>query len=114
MRLALISAFALGLSAYNTTQTHTTPAAPPAPAGQKVVKDAAEYNAYMLALNATDPSLKIQAFEAFLTTFPASILKTDALEQLMAAYQGVGDTASLEGAARRLVAVEPRNVRALV
>jgi len=114
MRLALISAFALSLSAFGAAQALAAPAAPPAPAGQKVVKDAAEYNAYMLALNATDPSLKIQAFEAFLTTFPASILKTDALEQLMAAYQGVGDTASLEGAARRLVAVEPRNVRALV
>lgn len=113
MRVALVSAFVLSLAAFG-AQAVAAPAAAPAPTSQKVVKDPVEYNAYMMALNASDPTLKARAFEAFLTTFPASILKADALEQLMAAYQGVGDNASLEGAARRLVEVEPRNVRALV
>src|SRR5215510_4917372 len=55
------------------------------PTNQKVIKDPAEYNAYMTALNTTDPAGKGQAMEAFITQYPNSIVKTEAMEQAMGA-----------------------------
>ena len=57
------------------------------PTSQKVIKDPAEYNAYITALNTTDPAAKGQAMEAFVAQYPNSIVKMDALEQAMGAYQ---------------------------
>ncbi len=83
-----------------------------AQAEQKTIKDAAEYNAYITALNTQDPAAKAAAMEAFLTAYP-SVVHEDALEQAMAAYQQAGDAVHVEGAARRLLAVDPNHVRAL-
>src|SRR5579884_4037750 len=57
------------------------------PTSQKVIKDPAEYNAYMAALNTTDPAAKGAAMEAFVAQYPNSIVKVDALQQAMGAYQ---------------------------
>jgi len=57
------------------------------PTSQKVIKDPAEYNAYITALNTTDPAAKGAAMEAFVAQYPNSIVKIDALEQAMGAYQ---------------------------
>ena len=57
------------------------------PTSQKVIKDPAEYNAYITALNTTDPAAKAQAMEAFVAQYPNSIVKIEALEQAMGAYQ---------------------------
>jgi hypothetical protein len=56
-------------------------------AQQKTIKDPAEYNAYIAALNINDPKQKAAAMEAFVSQYPNSVVKIDAMEQAMAAYQ---------------------------
>ena len=63
----------------------SNPGASQTPTSQKVIKDPAEYNAYITALNTTDPAAKAAAMEAFVQQYPNSIVKIDALEQAMAA-----------------------------
>jgi len=80
---------------------------------QKQIKDPAEYNAYVNAVQQTNPAQKAAAVEAFLQTYPNSVMKEDALEQLMAAYQGAGDAQKTIDTANRILQVNPNNVRAL-
>jgi hypothetical protein len=89
-----------------------TPAAQ-TPTSQKVIKDPAEYNAYITALNTTDPAAKAQAMEAFVAQYPNSIVKQEALEQAMAAYQQTNNPAKVEAIANQVLQVDPANVRAL-
>ena len=83
------------------------------PTSQKVIKDPAEYNAYITALNTTDPAAKGQAMEAFVAQYPNSIVKIDALEQAMGAYQQASNQAKVEQIARQILQIEPNDVRAL-
>jgi len=83
------------------------------PTSQKVIKDTAEYNAYITALNTTDPAAKGAAMEAFVTQYPQSIVKIDALEQAMGAYQQAANQQKVEQIARQILSIEPNNVRAL-
>ena len=65
---------------------------PATPAAQKPqIKDPAEYNAYVSAVQQADPAAKAQAIEAFLQTYPNSVMKEDALVSLMGAYQQAGN-----------------------
>jgi tetratricopeptide (TPR) repeat protein len=82
-------------------------------ANQKVIKDPAEYNAYMTALNTPNPAQKAAAMEAFVRNYPDSVVKIDALEHAMAAYQQAGNTQKVEETARRILESEPYNPRAL-
>lgn len=82
-------------------------------AGGKVIKDAAEYNDYISALNIADPGIKAGAMEAFVAKYPASVVKLDALEQALPAYQHAGDTAKLEEIANRILELKSDHVRAL-
>lgn len=100
-----------------------TPAGSPAPAGQaapaaqpqkKEIKDPAEYNAYVSAIQQKDAASKISGLEAFLTQYPNSVMKEDALEVLMGAYQQAGNQAKVIETANRLLTANPNNVRALV
>lgn len=84
-----------------------------APTGAKVIKDRAEYDVYMAALAITDPAKKAAALDAFAARYPDSVVKIDALEETMAAYQQAGDLAGTETSARRLLAIQPDNVRVL-
>jgi tetratricopeptide (TPR) repeat protein len=84
-----------------------------APAGQKVIKDAVEYNAYLAALNTQDPAQRGAAMEAFVAQYPASVVKLDALEQAMAAYQQAGNQNKVMSIAKRLLELDPGHVRAL-
>src|SRR5208337_5548588 len=84
-----------------------------APSSQKQVKDPAEYNAYVNAIQQSNPAQKAAAVEAFLQTYPNSVMKEDALEQLMAAYQGAGDAQKTIDTANRVLQANPNNVRAL-
>jgi len=86
---------------------------PNTPTSQKVIKDPAEYNAYITALNTTDPAAKAQAMEAFVAQYPNSIVKIEALEQAMGAYQQAGNQQKVEQTARQILTIEPNNVRAL-
>jgi tetratricopeptide (TPR) repeat protein len=89
-------------------------AAPAAAAPQKKeMKDPAEYNAYMGAEGQTDDAAKISGFEAFLTQYPNSSYKEDALELLMAAYQKTNNQAKVLDTAQRVLQVNPCNLRAL-
>ncbi len=83
------------------------------PTSQKVIKDPAEYNAYITALNTTDPAAKGAAMEAFVAQYPQSIVKIDALEQAMSAYQQASNPQKVEQIARQILTIEPNNVRAL-
>ena len=84
-----------------------------AQSSQKQVKDPAEYNAYVNAVQQTNPGQKAAAIEAFLQTYPNSVMKEDALGALMGAYQQAGDAQKMVDAANRALQVNPNNVRAL-
>lgn len=98
-----------------------TPGQPAAPAGQTaaapqaapVIKDPAEYNAYVAAVQASDPNAKISGLEAFLNQYPNSVMKNQALEILMQTYQQAGNAKKTMDTATKLVSVDTCNVRAL-
>lgn len=83
------------------------------PTSQKVIKDPAEYNAYITALNTQDPAQKGAAMEAFVNQYPNSIVKLEALEQAMAAYEKAQNSAKVETIATQIRQIDPSNVRAL-
>ncbi|HEY5027515.1 MAG TPA: hypothetical protein VIK39_03835 [Candidatus Angelobacter sp.] len=80
---------------------------------QKTIKDPAEYNAYISALNTTDPAARAAAMEAFANQYPNSVVKIDALEQAMAAYQQAGNAQKVEQTAGRILELDANNIRAL-
>ncbi len=103
-------------------QTASTPAQPapqqsptPSPAApqKKEIKDPAEYNAYVGAVQQTDAPAKVSGLEAFLTQYPNSVMKEDALELLMGAYQQTGNQAKTLETAQKVLVVNPCNLRAL-
>ena len=106
----------LGFAAVALAQDAAQPAAgqPAASASQApVIKDPAEYNAYVGALNQKDPAAKISGLEAFLTQYPNSIMKNQALELLMGTYQQAGNMQKTTETATKLIAADPCNERAL-
>jgi tetratricopeptide (TPR) repeat protein len=115
----------LGVAAFAAAQTPAQPPqgqpaaqpaqAPPAaaPAQAPVIKDPAEYNAYVGAIGQKDPAAQISGLEAFLTQYPNSIMKVAALQTLMGDYQQTNNQAKTIDAAAKLVAADPCNVRAM-
>lgn len=90
------------------------PGQPAAPAQQKKeIKDPAEYNAYMAAVNTQDPAQKASALESFLQTYPNSVIKEDAMELLMKTYQQAGNVPKMQETGQRLLQVNPNNLTAL-
>jgi tetratricopeptide (TPR) repeat protein len=96
------------------------PAAQPAAQGQPaaqssapVIKDPAEYNAYVAAIQQKDNNAKISGLEAFLTQYPSSIMKNQALEVLMGAYQQANNPKKTMETATKLVTADPCNMRGL-
>jgi hypothetical protein len=82
------------------------------------IKDPAEYNAYQNATTQSDPKGKAAALEAFLTSYPQSIVKSAVLDLLLGLYStpppdGVGDTAKTLSTATRILQVDPNNLRAI-
>src|SRR5205807_7563324 len=94
-------------------QGQAPPAQPAAPAQAPVIKDPAEYNAYVGAVQQTDPNAKISGLEAFLTQYPNSVMKNQALEILMGTYQQANNIQKALDTAVKLVAADPCNVRAM-
>jgi len=86
-----------------TAQTaQSTPAAAP------VIKDPAEYNAYVAAVDpAKDANAHISGLEAFLAQYPNSVMKNQALEVLMQTYQQAGNVKKAMETAAKVLAVEP-------
>ena len=85
----------------------------PANCASPTIKDPAEYNDYANATSQASPAAKADAIEAFLTKYPNSVAKAAMLEALMGAYQAAGNAAKILDAAKRLLQVEPNNLRAL-
>jgi tetratricopeptide (TPR) repeat protein len=117
MTFALVFAVAgLALAQQPSAPQGAGQAQPGASAQQKKapeITNPAEYNAYMAAINSQDPRAKAQGLESFLTQYPNSVMKVDALEQLMRAYQGSGDIPKTLDAANRVLQADPNNVTAL-
>ena len=93
----------------------STAAAQPAqsqPTAAPVIKDPAEYNAYVGAIGQKDAA-QISGLEAFLTQYPNSIMKVPALQTLMQDYQQAGNTAKTIEMATKLLAADPTNERAM-
>ncbi|HZQ67710.1 MAG TPA: hypothetical protein VFA68_04250 [Terriglobales bacterium] len=84
-----------------------------APQQKKEIKDPAEYNAYVGAVQQQDANAKVSGLEAFLTQYPNSVMKEDALEILMGAYQQAGNQQKMLDTAQRVLAANPNNLRAL-
>jgi tetratricopeptide (TPR) repeat protein len=112
--LALVAVAAGQTASPQTTspQTQTPPAESKSQA--PVIKDPAEYNAYMGAVGQHDAPARISGLEAFLVQYPNSVMKAEALETLMGLYQQAGNQAKVMDAANRLLAADPDNARALV
>jgi tetratricopeptide (TPR) repeat protein len=110
----LAIALALALSAAVPGPAVAAPQAAASTSQAPVIKDPAEYNAYMGAIQQKDPAAKISGLEAFLAQYPNSVVKIDALETLMGAYQQAGNGAKVVDTANRVLAVAPDNVRALM
>jgi tetratricopeptide (TPR) repeat protein len=111
----------LGVAALAAAQTPAQPpqgqpAASPAPSSSTqapVIKDPAEYNAYVGAIGQKDPAAQISGLEAFLTQYPNSIMKVAALQTLMQDYQQTNNQPKTIDAATKLVAADPTNERAV-
>src|SRR5947208_13913506 len=80
---------------------------------KKEIKDPAEYNAYVNAVQQTDPKAKATGLQSFLQTYPNSVMKMDAMELLMASYQQAGDQQNTLDTAQKILQADPNNVRAL-
>ena len=122
MRRVLVT-FVLALAGLAVSlATAQSPQSTPAPAGDqatstptssKVIKDPAEYNAYMTALNTQDPGQRAAAMDAFVTQYPNTIMKPEALDWARAGYQAAGNQAKLQETANKILQINPNSVRAL-
>ncbi len=114
MKTSLI-AVVLSLACLAAAQQPATSGAPAQGSSTQgpVIKDPAEYNAYVGAVQQQDPNAKISGLEAFITQYPNSVVKKDALEVLMGAYQQVGNSAKTGETADKLLQVDQNNMRAL-
>jgi len=122
MKKSLVMVLLVFASGALVQQSLAQAAGQPAQAGQpaagqaqqkKEIKNPAEYNAYVNAIQQQSAAQKAQLLEAFLQSYPSSVMKEDALELLMAAYQQAGDAQKTLDAASRVLQVNPNNIRAL-
>jgi len=105
----------LGVAALAAAQDAAQPAQSQpsaAPAQAPVIKDPAEYNAYVGAIGQKDAA-QISGLEAFLAQYPNSIMKVAALQTLMQDYQQANNQAKTLDTATKLVAADPTNERAI-
>ncbi|MGH9492887.1 MAG: tetratricopeptide repeat protein [Terriglobales bacterium] len=109
--LLALTAIALVLPVWADEQAATT--APPSAAPKKEIKDPAEYNSYVGAIQQQDPQAKISGLLDFAQRYPNSAYKEDALEQLMALYQGLNDGPKTMAMANQILQSFPNNIRAL-
>jgi len=118
--LAVVLGVAVVAVAQNTAQpaqgqSAGTAAQQPAPgqSAQPVIKDPAEYNAYVAAINQKDVNARISGLEAFRVQYPNSVMANQALEVLLGSYQQAGNVQKALETATKLVAAEPCPVPAL-
>ncbi len=80
---------------------------------QITIKDPTEFNDYSLASTQSDPKAKAKALEDFLTKYPQSVMKNTVLDMLLDAYQAANDPDHELAAAKRLLQVDPNNLKAI-
>ncbi len=85
----------------------------PIETGKRVIEDPSEGAAYQAAVAISDPASKAAALTVFAQQYPLSARKLEALQQAMAAFQQLNDTANIEPSARRVLAADSKDVRAL-
>lgn len=91
-----------------------TPSVPPAQAQTRSsFANPAEYDNYMAALNTRDPAKRAQAMEVFIAWYPNSVLRVEAHEQGIAAYQASNQPTKADGLGQKLLQIDPDNLRAL-
>jgi len=81
--------------------------------GQITIQDPAEFNAYQNASTQADPAQKCAALESFYSTYPQSVAKKAALDQMIDCYQQTGNQTGMLNAATRLLQVDPNNMKAI-
>ncbi|HUO16203.1 MAG TPA: hypothetical protein VMX38_14555 [Verrucomicrobiae bacterium] len=117
MLLTVVLGVAVSAVGQNPAQPAQTQPAAPAQSGsqnaQPVIKDPAEYNAYVAAVQQKDNNAKISGLEAFVTQYPNSVMKNQAIELLMTSYQQAGNVKKTMETAQKLVTVDPCNLRGL-
>lgn len=113
MLLLVATAALQPLAAQQSTPPAGQPAAQSSAAAAPEIKDPAEYNAYVNAIQQQDPKAKATALQSFLQTYPNSVMKMDAMELLMASYQQAGDQPNTLATAQKILQTDPNNLRAL-
>jgi tetratricopeptide (TPR) repeat protein len=111
--VAAITAVAQTASAPAQPAAQQSPTPSTAAPQKKEIKDPAEYNAYVGAVQQQDAAAKVSGLEAFLTQYPNSVMKEDALELLMGAYQLTGNQAKTLETAQKVLSANACNLRAL-
>jgi tetratricopeptide (TPR) repeat protein len=109
----LVFAGAASIQAVGQAASQPAPAGQSAQAAKPEIKNPAEYNAYINAIQQQNPAQKAEALEAFLQTYPNSVMKVDAMELLMVSYQQAGNAQKALDAANRILQADPNSVRAL-
>ena len=77
------------------------------------IRDPAEYNAYTTAVSQSTPQGQETAMEQFLVQYPNTVVKADILQRLMGTYQQTGNMDKMLDSAKRLLVIDPNNLRAL-
>ncbi len=77
------------------------------------IKSPAEYNAYAAAVGVSTPQAQENAMEQFLQMYPQSVVRADILQRLMSDYQQTNNVDKVLDSAKRLLQVDPTNLRAL-
>ncbi len=107
--------FYVSVLAVATIFTSTAPLGLAQNSGQSTltIRDPAEYNAYTTAVSQSTPQAQETAMEQFLVQYPNTVVKSDILQRLMGAYQQTGNINKMLNAAKRLLVIDPNNLRAL-
>ncbi len=108
----LLTIFLLTFSVVLAGAAGQAPAAAQAPPEKKQITDTAEYNAYVGAINESDPARKVQLLDEFLAKYPNTVVKEDALELKLVAQQQAGQP--YEQTARQVLQINSNNFRALL
>jgi hypothetical protein len=86
---------------------------------QKIIKDPAEYKAYIDAVQTADPAQRATVLESFLHTYPQTVMKEDATELLLKTYQQLlatdpqKYTQKVLDTGQQLLQIDPNNLTAL-
>ena len=119
--LTLLLAWAAAVYAQQTGFPSAQSSAPQAAPKQqqKVIKDPAEYKAYVDAVQTADAAQRATVLESFLKTYPNSVMKEDGTELLLKTYQQLlatdpqKYTQKVLDTGQQLLQINPNNLTAL-